>query len=107
MNHIFSILTLMGMPFLALAQIGGVTPATIPPTINILNIIDSTVNFLLGFLLAVIVLFIFYMMFLSITGSDQRTFQNVSSAIGYALMALIIAIASKGLVFLFRQIIGT
>ena len=95
-----------GLPLLVLAQ-GGISPVTPPATINIQQIINTVINWAFGLLIALAVLFIFYAAFLYLTAAgDAEKVKSASNYIIYAVIALVVAFAARGLVAIVRGLVG-
>ncbi len=99
------ILATLSLPLLPVAvvratHIGGVVhTADVPSTIDIPKIITAAINFGFWLLIALAAAFILYAAFLYLTGSgDEKSVASAKNTIVYAVVAIIVAFVSKGLV---------
>lgn len=96
----------VGLPLLTLAQITG--PSETPVTIErIIGILERFINWLFAILLAVAVIFIILAAFKYLTaGGDSEKIKSAHTQLIYALVAIGVALLSKGLVYLVKQLLG-
>ncbi len=103
-----------GLPFIALAQnsvnngVGGINTPTIQNTaVNVGTIINNITSWVSGLLIAVAVLFVIYAAYLYLTSAgDAEKVKSASNYILYAVIATVVALASRGLIALGRAIFG-
>lgn len=103
-----------GLPLIALAQtdlsgdVGGITAPTIQTgTLNVQTIISNITSWVSGLLIAVAVLFVIYAAYLYLTSAgDAEKVKSASNYILYAVIAVVVALASRGLIALGRAVFG-
>ncbi|MBI2591253.1 MAG: hypothetical protein HYW34_01080 [Candidatus Brennerbacteria bacterium] len=106
-----------GLPFIALAQnvvnngVGGInTPAGMlnaNQQLNVGTIINNITSWVSGLLIAIAVLFVIYAAYLYLTSAgDAEKVKSASNYILYAVIAVVVALASRGLIALGRAIFG-
>ena len=103
-----------GLPFIALAQgtlpagTGGITAPTIQATaVDVGVIINNITSWVSGLLIAVAVLFVIYAAYLYLTSAgDAEKVKAASNYILYAVIAVVVALASRGLIALGRAVFG-
>ncbi len=119
-NHMKQILRKIGLtaaavlPFAALAQVnlpantGGITSQTLQSTaVDVGVIINNITSWVSGLLIAVAVLFVIYAAYLYLTSAgDAEKVKSASNYILYAVIAVVVALASRGLIALGRAIFG-
>ncbi|MBI2591254.1 MAG: hypothetical protein HYW34_01085 [Candidatus Brennerbacteria bacterium] len=102
------------LPFGALAQVnlptntGGITGQTLQNTaVDVGVIINNITSWVSGLLIAVAVLFVIYAAYLYLTSAgDAEKVKSASNYILYAVIAVVVALASRGLIALGRAIFG-
>ena len=119
MNKVFKKIGLgliAGLPFIALAQnainnAGGINAPTGMLTatqqFNVFNIINNITSWVSGLLIAVAVLFVVYAAYLYLTSAgDAEKVKEASNYILYAVIATVVALASRGIIALGRAVFG-
>jgi len=104
-----SMLALLAMPVLALAQFSGPTEA--PPiagTIEeVFQFIQLASSWFLGILIALAVIFLLYSAFLYLTsGGDDTKVKSAKNYLVYALIAVAIGLVARGLILLVGSFFG-
>ena len=101
-----AITLIVGLPLLALAQVSG--PPETPVTIErIVGILERFINWMFAILLAIAVIFIILAAFKYLTaGGDAEKIKSAHSQLIYAMVALGVALLSRGLIFLVKQLLG-
>ena len=96
----------VGLPMLTLAQVSG--PPQTPVTIErIIGILERFINWLFTILLAVAVIFIILAAFKYLTAAgDTEKIKSAHTQLIYALVSLGVALVSRGLIFLVKQLLG-
>ncbi len=85
---------------------GGVTPVPIPPTFNIPSIIDRAMNWAFGLLIVLAAAFILFAAFIYLTAAGNTAkIDQAKNYIIYAIVAIIVGFAARGLVFLVRDLL--
>ena len=75
--------------------------------INVLEVLDRIVNWTFSFLLIFAVIFIFYAAFLFLTaGGDPEIINKAKSQLLWSVVAIVIALVAKGVVFIIRDLLG-
>lgn len=103
-----------GLPLMVFAQsnnisgVGGITAPTIQTNaVNVGTIINNITSWVSGLLIAVAVLFVIYAAYLYLTSAgDAEKVKSASNYILYAVIATVVALASRGLIALGRAIFG-
>lgn len=101
-------------PLSALAQVnlpvntGGISGQTLNATaLNVGIIIDNITSWVSGLLIAVAVLFVIYAAYLYLTSAgDAEKVKSASNYILYAVIAVVVALASRGIIALGRAVFG-
>jgi hypothetical protein len=96
----------LGLSFMASAQVSG--PPETPVTIErIVNILSTFINWLFAILLALAVIFIILAAFKYLTaGGDAEKIKSAHTQLIYALVSLGVALLSRGLIYLVKQLLG-
>jgi len=101
--------SLLVMPAMALADpigAGGSPIEEVPGELNIMNLLNTIANWLLTILLIVAAIFIIIAGFLFVTAmGDPEKVKSARNFILWALIGVAVALASKGLVLLIREIV--
>lgn len=102
------------LPFAALAQVnlpantGGIgAPNIQTSTLLVGTIVNNIVSWVSGLLIAVAVLFVIYAAYLYLTSAgDAEKVKSASNYILYAVIATVVALASRGIILLGRTVFG-
>lgn len=78
-----------------------------PATLQLFNIINTLTNFLLGLLIALSVIFIIYAAYLYLTAAgEEEQYKTAKQVILYAVIAIIVGLLSKAIVYITTALIS-
>lgn len=109
MKNKFLLIIIIGLsllPILSMAQ-GGITPVTIVKEVNIWTTINTIMNWALGLLIVLAAAFVLASAFIYLSAAgDPEKVGKAKTLIIYAVIAIIIGVLSKTIVFIAASLLG-